>query len=140
MKFATEQDSIDYLVNRLESKGWVNINPTQSTNPYAYYDIEAEYNGVKVRWECKRRNYKSDKFGDSIMEKYKYDHFIEDIRKGEIDKAFLVSFFEDCLTIDDITYPYDVDFIYANRTTDFSNRNIVQKTMVHYKQDYKYDY
>lgn len=140
MKFYTEQDSINYLCKRLEDKGWTNINPTQSTNPYAYYDIEATYKGKVVRIECKRRNYKSDKFGDSICEKNKYDNFIEDVRKGVFDKGFLVSFFEDCFTVDDISCPYDVDFIYANKTTEFSNRNIVEKTMVHYKQANKYNY
>lgn len=140
MKFSTEQDSINYFVKRLESKGWENINPTQASNSYCYYDIEATYKGKLVRFELKRRNYKSDRFGDSIMEKYKYDNFVEDMRKGVFARGVLVSFFEDCFTIDDVSYPYDVDFVYANKTTDFENRNIVQKTMVHYKQEYKYNY
>lgn len=140
MKFLTEKDSIDYFVKRLESKGFTNVNPTQSENQYSYYDIESEYRGVKIRWELKRRNYLSTKFGDSICERYKFESFVDGIRNGEFDKGYLVSFFDDILTIDDITKPCDVDFIYANKTTEFANRNVVEKAMCHYKQTNKYKY
>lgn len=140
MKFLTEKDSIDYFVKRLEKSGYTNINPTQASNKFCYYDISAEKNGTIFRFELKRRNYPSTRFGDSICEKWKYDNFIEGIRKGEFHKGILVSLFEDCFTMDDITKPYDVDFIYANKTTEFANRNIVEKTMVHYNQAKKINY
>lgn len=140
MKFLTEQDSINYFVKRLESNGWENVTPTQALNKYSYYDIDATWGNTRVRFELKRRNYPSDKFGDSICEHWKFSNFVEGIRKNEFDKGFLVSFFDDCFTVDDITKPYDVDIIYANKTTDFENRDIVQKNMCHYKQEYKYNY
>lgn len=140
MKFLTEKDSIDYFCKRLEQAGYENINPTQSSDKYCYYDIQAEKNNIKYRFELKRRNYTSNKFGDSICEKWKYDNFVDDIRNGLFNRGVLVSFFDDVFTMDDITKPYDVDFIYANKTTEFENRDIVEKTMVHYKQTKKCNY
>lgn len=140
MTFNTEKDSIDYFCKRLEQAGYNNINPTQATNKYCYYDIQAEKNNIIFRFELKRRNYTSDRFGDSICEKWKYDNFVDEINKGIFQKGVLVSLFSDILTLDDITKPYDIDYIYANKTTEFENRNIVEKTMVHYKQTKKCNY
>lgn len=125
---------------RLANKGWTNIKSTQETDPFCYYDIEAEYKGKKFRIECKRRNYESNHFGDSICEEWKYNKFKEDYGKGLIDGALLVSFFSDVFTIDNIFEPFDIDYVWANKTTDFANRKIVRKSMVHYKQARKVNY
>lgn len=140
MKFITEQQSIDYLVNKLYEKGWESINTTQSKDPYCYYDIEGVFKGNIIRIECKRRNYKSTQFNDAILEKSKYDKFIDDLKANKFNRCYLVSFFEDCMTISDVTHPFDVDFRYANKTTDFDNKEIVEKCFVHYKQEKKINY
>lgn len=136
MVFNTERESIAWFMGFLEGKGFINIKETQSEDKFCYYDIEAELPTKKgiTRWrfELKRRNFDSEKYGDTIIEKSKYDKFVEDIRNGIMEQGRIVSFFTDVMVIDNVLNAYDVDFKMSGKTTDFNDKRLVQKTFVHY--------
>lgn len=140
----TELESIKMIQDLFERRGY-KTNATQSINKFSYYDIEAWKENLdgekylKTRIEVKRR-YKN--FGDMIMEKYKYDNFINDLNNNNIDKGFLVSVFEDSkeIAIEDVTKKTADSKTMARKTTDFENNKEVLKDFVHYKQTYKIKY
>lgn len=137
--FRTEKESIDFFKKFMEKVGFTDIKETQTEDIYRYYDVEGTYsNGKKYRFELKDRNYTSTRFGDAIMEEYKYRKFLEE--KNEYDCAGLVSFFDDCFTISNVFRPIGFDTKMANKTTSFEDRRIVEKNFVHYNQDKKYNY
>lgn len=141
MTFFTEQESINFFINWLEEKGFTNI--VRPEDQFSYYDLEAEYKHPKMgitkwRFELKRRNIESTKFNDSIIEKSKYDKFIEDIRVGVFDEGRVVTFFKDCMVIDNIKNAKDVTFKMAGATTEFENTKVIEKTFVHFNQDKKF--
>lgn len=140
MKFNTEKESIDWFVNRLQSKGWTKISSTQAYDKFSYYDVEAEYNGKRVRFELKRRNFNSDKFGDCMCEYSKYRKFLLGIELGEFSKGYLVSLFEDKMVLSDITRPRSIMFKDCPSTTEFENNNYIEKKTVHYGQEIIKDY
>lgn len=140
MKFHTEKGSIDFFRTQLIQSGFTSVDCTQVEDKYCYYDIQAEYNNKKCRFELKRRDMTSDKYGDSVLELSKYANFIEDIVNEKIYKGFVVSFFDDIYTIDDITHNHFVDQKKAPATTEFENTNKKNKWFVHYQQEKKFEY
>lgn len=140
MKFQTEKESIDYFCNQLEYSGFTGIDCTQVTDKYSYYDISATYKEKKCRFELKRRDLNSYDYGDSIIELSKYGKFIDDIVNEKINHGFVVSFFNDVYTIDNITHTHSIDQWMANATTEFENRNKKTKWFVRYQQEKKFEY
>lgn len=140
MVFHTENESIDYFVSFLKNKGFYSINATQSENQFSYYDIEAELNSKKWRFELKNRSerLKSTDFNDSIMEVYKYKKFKEE--KDEYDYGRIVSFFNDCFTISDVFNPIGIEKRMAKKSTYFDDKTIVEKNYITYKQERKFNY
>ena len=129
MKFHTEKGSIDFFKTQLIQSGFTSVDCTQ-----------AEYHNKKCRFELKRRDMTSDKYGDSVLELSKYANFIEDIVNEKIYKGFVVSFFDDIYTIDDITHNHFLDQKKAPATTEFENTNKKNKWFVHYQQEKKFQY
>lgn len=140
MKFQTELDSIKFFCNQLEYSGFTSVDCTQVEDKYCYYDIQATYNNKKCRFELKRRDMTSDKYGDSVLEFSKYGKFVDDIVNEKIYKGFVVSFFDDIYTIDDITHNHFLDQKKAPATTEFENTNKKNKWFVHFKQEKKFQY
>lgn len=140
MVFHTEKESIDFFVSFLEEKGFYSINATQSENQFSYYDIEAELNSKKWRFELKNRSerLKSTDFNDSIMEVYKYKKFKEE--ENEYDYGRIVSFFNDCFTISDVFNPIGIEKRMAKKSTYFDDKTIVEKNYITYKQERKFNY
>ena len=140
MVFHTEKESIDFFVSFLEEKGFYSINATQSENQFSYYDIEAELNSKKWRFELKNRSerLKSTDFNDSIMEVYKYKKFKEE--KDEYDYGRIVSFFNDCFTISDVFNPIGIEKRMAKKSTYFDDKTIVEKNYITYEQERKFNY
>ena len=140
MKFKTELDSIKFFCNQLEYSGFTSVDCTQVTDKYCYYDIQAEYNNKKCRFELKRRDCESYTYNDSVIEYFKYKEFLEDITNGQIYKAFVVSFFNDIYTLDDVCSEHTISVKQAAKTTEFDQHNKINKTFVHYKQQKKFQY
>lgn len=141
MKFTTEQESINYFIKWLQQHKFENIQPTQNDQPFCWYDIEAERLGKKYRFELKRRNMLSTKYNDGICECYKYKEFKNALEEKVINEGYLVCLFDDCITLSSFkTTPLYEDVVYANKTTDFENKNQVKKHFIHFKQNYKYEY
>lgn len=140
MKFQTELDSIKFFCNQLEYSGFTGVQATQYVNQYSYYDIQAKWGKKKVRFELKRRDLESDTYNDSVIEYYKYNEFVKDITNGVIDKGYVVSFFNDLYTIDDIFNEHTLSIKQANKTTEFDQNEKVNKVFVHYQQEKKFEY
>ena len=140
MRFQTEQSSIEFFKNQLIQSGFTSVDCTQVEDKYCYYDIQAEYHNKKCRFELKRRDMTSDKYGDSVLELYKYANFIEDIVNQKIYKGFVVSFFDDIYTIDDITNSHSIQLKQAPATTEFENTKKKDKWFVKYNQEKKFKY
>lgn len=137
-KFSTESESIIYFTNWLKSRGFININSTQSEDKFCYYDIEAVKGEKKYRFELKVRNMLSNKYNDAICEEYKYNKFM--VHKDEYDYGILVSLFTDCFTLSSIKNWVRTEKKYANKTTDFSNNEMVLKNFMIYNQERKVEY
>lgn len=140
MKFQTEQESIDYFCNQLEYSGFTGVQATQYVNQYSYYDIQAKWGKKKVRFELKRRDLESDTYNDSVIEYSKYKEFVEDITNGQIDRGYVVSFFNDIYTIDNICSEHTLSIKQSPKTTEFDQKTKINKTFVHYKQQTKFQY
>lgn len=138
MRFASEEESKQYFVQYLKLKGYTNIHPT--TQRYAYYDIEAEYNGMRYRFELKQRDFDSTKYGDSMMEVYKYNRFKEDHDKGLFDKGVLISLFNDCMTSSDVFNQKEDLYRVCPNSKDMIHYYKKSKHCVTYKQEKKYEY
>lgn len=140
MKFQTELDSIKFFCNQLEYSGFTGVQATQYVDQYSYYDIQAKWGKKKVRFELKRRDLESDTYNDSVIEYFKYQEFVKDITNGQIDKGYVVSFFNNLYTIDDICSEHTLSIKQAAKTTEFDQNYKINKTFVHYKQQKKFQY
>ena len=139
MKFTTEQQSVDYFISWLKLHCGEEIKVIQS-DTYDYYDVELTKENTKIRYELKRRNLNHYKYNDAVMEEYKYLNFVRDIRNGKINYGYLVCFYNDIMTLSDITKPIEKFKVKAKKTTEFTNGLIVEKRFVKYNQDYKINY
>lgn len=144
MKFHTEKGSIDFFKTQLIQSGFTSVDCTQVTDKYCYYDIQAEYNNKKCRFELKNRseNLKSTTYGDSMIELYKYGKFVDDIVNNKISMGYVVSLFEDIYTIHRITDLHSIDQKNCPSTTYFENTNKKDKYCVTYpiNEEHKYYY
>lgn len=139
MKFSTEQESINYVVDELQDRGWT-CNPTQATNKYSYFDIDGVVKGNNYRIEVKRRDMDADKYGDTIIEGYKVNKFNQAIKDNEIKRGYLITLFNDCWTVSDISNPMYSSVKQAQHTTEFDDNRIVDKQFVHYGQHKRFEY
>lgn len=138
MRFDTEEKSIQFIVKRLQAKGWTDIKATQAKDPTCYYDIEATNKDGKIcRFELKRR-YKN--YGDHLMENSKYNKMIKAMENGECDACRLISFFDDYFVASDVRKWYAKEWKQCPQTTDFGRTDYVWKLCVMYHQDKKYNY
>lgn len=136
MTFTTEQQSKDFFKQYLQKKGFEKI--IEPEDQYCYYDIEAEKDNKKYRFELKRRNMTSTKYGDGIMEIYKYNMFLKD--KNQYDYAVLVSLFYDCIALSNIKQPIEKCIKVAALTTDFNNHQMAEKKIIRYNLLKKINY
>lgn len=140
MIFQTEKDSIDFFVTQLETSGFTDICATQSTNQYCHYDVSAQWGKKKVVFELKRRNFTSDKFGDSSIEASKFIKLEKDKRDGNIFDGYVVSFFDDIYTIDSIGGEYSIRSVNCAKTTEFADQTKEDKLFICFPQNKKFNY
>ena len=137
-KFKTEQESIEYFKSELEGRGFTHIVPTSKIDKFAYYDIDAEKDDKKYRFELKNRDLLSTTYNDAVIEVHKYNEFVS--HKDEYDYGVLVSFFEDCFTLSDINKWFKTSVKMGTHTTDFDDKKMITKHFLHYHQHKKYQY
>lgn len=137
-KFNTESESISYFIGWLEQRGFTDIDPTQGKDKYCYYDIDAVKDNKRYRFELKVRDMSSTRYGDAICEQHKYNEFMA--HRDEYDAALLVSFYRDCFTLSNIKNWVRTERKWANKTTDFSNNEMILKDFMIYKQEKKIEY
>lgn len=140
MTFQTEKDSIDFFVTQLETSGFTDISTTQATNLYCHYDVSAQWGKKKVVFELKRRNFSSNKYGDSSIEASKFVKLERDKRDGNIFNGYVVSFFDDIYTIDSIGEGYNIRSVNCSKTTEFADQTKEDKLLICFPQKKKFTY
>lgn len=139
MKFHTEKESIDFICDYFEKKGFT-ATPTQADNKYCHYDIVCTRGGKTLWLELKRRYCTSDHYGDAVIEKYKYESLKQGKSDNLTDAVILVNLFYDCFTLSDALSPIDFVVKQAAHTTEFSDDRIIDHTWARYNQDIKINY
>lgn len=143
MKFKTEKDSIDYFVTFLSNKGFTNINSTQSTDHFSFYDISSTYNGNNYLFEIKRRSMNSTEHGDVMVEDSKTEKMIEKMKNKEIRMGYMVNFFYDCFYVERADGKHKSENILCPPTTESNygrGKGKVWKLCSLYPQTNKYNY
>lgn len=140
MTFQTEKDSIDFFVTQLQISGFTDICATQATNQFCHYDVSAQWGKKKVVFELKRRNFSSNKYGDSSIEANKFVKLEKDKRDGTIYDGFVVSFFMDIYTIDSIGAEYTIRSVNCPKTTEFADHTKEDKLLICFPQNKKFNY
>lgn len=139
MTFLTEKESIDFICNYFEKKGYT-ATPTQEDNKYCHYDIELDREGKKIWLELKRRNFPSWQYGDAVIGEEKYNYFIWSKDQQLVDGVIIVSLFSDCFTLSNALHPVEFFKKRAKHKTEFNDKRIVTKKLVRYNQDIKIKY
>lgn len=140
MIFQTEKDSIDFFVTQLQVSGFTDICTTQATNQFCHFDVSAQWGKKKVVFELKRRNFSSDKYGDSSIEASKFVKLERDKRDGSIYDGYVVSFFDDIYTIDSIGEGYTIRSVNCAKTTEFEDHTKEDKLLICFPQNKKFNY
>lgn len=142
MKFKTEDESIVYLINQLVKSGYTDVECTSGESKFSHYDVRSKnpINGTSQEYEIKRRDFKSDKYEDCIMEDIKYHSFLNDKHNGDTDTGWLVNFYDDCWTVSDVYNPINFTKTIASHCTEFKDKKKIIKGYYHYKFDYRYEY
>ena len=121
--FENDSEGKIYFSNYLKSKGFNIVN---FGTEYSCYDIEATYNGDTYYFELKKRNNSSTDFGDTIIEKGKYEAL--DKLKG---KVYIVNFFTDCFHIFPLHSSHEEQHRFARKTTNW-DRTKIHKIFISY--------
>ena len=119
----TDPEGKIFFADYLKSKGFDIVN--FGTN-YSCYDIEATYNGETYVFELKKRNNASTDWGDSIIEKGKYEAL--DKLDGQV---YLVNLFTDCFPIFPLHADHEEQNRYARKTTNW-DRTKIHKVFISY--------
>lgn len=135
MKHSTQCDADQKQVaaDFLESIGFEDV---QETNERTCYDLFGYKDGQLYRFEVKGRTFESTKYGDTTIEKCKYD------RLSRFENVYIVSVFTDNkITLVPLDAPHTEFTRYASYTTYWTNKTIIPKTFVSYKNEkYIYEY
>ena len=129
MDFSNDEEGKKFFSSYLESKGLKVLNlGTQ----FSSYDIEAEDNdGNHYFFELKLRPIDSKKWGDTIIEKKKYDAL--DSLDGE---EVVVNFFTDCFHVFPLHAEHEEQRHYCQKTNNWDTHK-VPKILVSYKNTEK---
>lgn len=139
MTFNTEKESIDFICNYFEKKGFT-ATPTQEDNKYCHYDIELARDGKKIWLELKRRYCPSWQYGDAVIGEEKYNYFILSKDQQLVDAVMIINLFTDCFTMSNALKPIGFFDKKAKHHTEFNDKRLVLKHLVRYKQDVKIKY
>lgn len=139
MVFNTEEDSIQYVCNYFEKKGFV-ATPTQASNQFCHYDITLT-RGDKTIWvECKRRQFQSFLYDDVIIKRNKYDYFLNSKQNNLVDGVIIVTMFTDMFTLSNALCPVGFFDKTTTHTTEFDDKHRHIHHFVRYRQEIKIPY
>ena len=116
-----------YFISWLRDKGFTDIIDTDTLSQFTHWDIEGTYKGEKFIFELKNRTHKSTKYGDTAINKDKYDYLIHSPYK-----AILVTFFTDCWCMVDVKSKKPDSFFHrmCPHQTRFQDHHLMKKEMV----------
>ena len=80
-----------WFISFLEDRGFTDIIDTDTLSQFTHWDIEGTYRGERYIFELKNRTHPSSKYGDTAINRDKYEYLIHSPYK-----AILVTFFTDC--------------------------------------------
>lgn len=128
--FMQDVEGTQYFIQYLRNKGFQNI---QTTDQYAAWDIEADWNNHRYYFELKVRPRAAidGTYDDTICEQYKL------IATPDINRSYVVNLFIDKMSIIPYTAPYTIQRKFCQKTNCW-DRTKVMKNLVSYKNEEKY--
>ena len=116
-----------YFISWLRDKGFTDIIDTDTLSQFTHWDIEGTYKGEKFIFELKNRTHPSTKYGDTTINRDKYEFLIHSPHK-----AILVTFFTDCWCMVDVKSKKPDSFFHrmCPHQTRFQDHHLMKKEMV----------
>ena len=116
-----------YFISWLRDKGFTDIIDTDTLSQFTHWDVEGTYKGERFIFELKNRTHLSTKYGDTAINKDKYEYLIHSPYK-----AILVTFFTDCWCMVDVKSKKPDSFFHrmCPHQTRFQDHHLMKKEMV----------
>ena len=116
-----------WFISWLKSKGFTDIIDTDTLSQFTHWDLEATYKGEKFCFELKNRTHPSTKYGDTAINRDKYEHLI-----NYPHKAILVTFFTDYWCMIDVkrVEPDSCFHRMCPHQTRFQDHHLMKKEMI----------
>ena len=116
-----------YFISWLRDRGFTDIIDTDTLSQFTHWDVEGTYKGEKFIFELKNRTHLSTKYGDTAINKDKYEYLIHSPYK-----AILVTFFTDCWCMVDVKSKKPDSFFHrmCPYQTRFQDHRLMKKEMV----------
>ena len=116
-----------YFISWLRDRGFEDIIDTDTLSQFTHWDIEGTYKGERYIFELKNRTHPSSKYGDTAINKDKYEYLIHSPYK-----AILITFFTDCWCMIDVKSKKPDSFFHkmCPYQTRFQDHHLMKKEMV----------
>ena len=116
-----------WFISFLEDRGFEDIIDTDTLSQFTHWDVEGTYKGERYIFELKNRTHPSTKYGDTAINKDKYEYLIHSPYK-----AILITFFTDCWCMIDVKSRYPDSFFHrmCPHQTRFQDHHLMKKEMV----------
>ena len=123
-----------YFISWLRDRGFEDIIDTDTLSQFTHWDIEGTYKGDKFIFELKNRTHLSTKYGDTTINKDKYEYLIHSPYK-----VILVTFFTDCWCMIDVKSKKPDSFFHrmCPHQTRFQDHHLMKKEMVSWSIQYR---
>ena len=120
-------DGKEWFISWLKKHNFTDIVDTDTISIYYHWDLEATLNGVRYAFELKNRTHLSTKYGDTTINKDKYEYLIHSPYK-----VILVTFFTDCWCMIDVKSKKPDSFFHrmCPHQTRFQDHHLMKKEMV----------
>lgn len=124
--FSSKSEGTEWFMGWLKAHHFTNIKDSVQESRFAHYDIEADLGPRHFIFELKNRDFRSDTYGDVVINDYKWEFL-----KSADCEAVLVTFFEDrWIMLDMKTLPPDEEIERtAPRQTWFKDKTLILKKM-----------
>lgn len=125
--FSELDEGKKWFICWLKHNNFTDITDTDSISQYCHWDVEAKYGENRYIFELKNRTHPSTKYGDTAINKDKYEYLIHSPYK-----AILITFFTDCWCMIDVKSRYPDSFFYkmCPHQTRFQDHHLMKKEMV----------
>ena len=125
--FSDLSDGKEWFISWLKKHNFTDIVDTDTISIYYHWDLEATYKGDKFIFELKNRTHLSTKYGDTTINKDKYEYLIHSPYK-----VILVTFFTDCWCMIDVKSKKPDSFFHrmCPHQTRFQDHHLMKKEMV----------